>query len=85
MPSVSGLWQCVTIALFDRCFYRMFGNDKLRRGGGVIMYISESIQACEIQLKSVVNFNEIFTDSSKKHVSSKKIRVKNRMCVQMDK
>ena len=33
--------------------YRMFRKDrKLRRGGGVIMYISESIQACEIQLKS---------------------------------
>ena len=31
--------------------YRMFRKDrKLRRGGGVIMYISESIQACEIQL-----------------------------------
>ena len=39
--------------------YRMFRKDsKLRRGGGVIMYISESIQACEIQLKSEVNFNE---------------------------
>ena len=37
----------------------MFRNDRqLRREGEIITHISESIQACEIQLKSEVNFNE---------------------------
>jgi len=39
--------------------YRMFRNDrKLQRGGGVIMYVKESIQAYEIQLEAEVHFKE---------------------------
>ena len=37
----------------------MFRRDQIgRRGGGVILYIKESIQACEIKLERETDFDE---------------------------
>ena len=36
----------------------MFRKDRRERGGGVILYIKESIQAYEITLKSEADFEE---------------------------
>ena len=40
--------------------YVMFRRDRIgRRGGGVILYVKESIQAFEIKLESEAEYNEV--------------------------
>ena len=38
--------------------YVMFRRDRIRRRGGVILYVKESIQAYEINLESEVDYDE---------------------------
>ena len=40
--------------------YVMFTRDRIgRRGGGVILYVKESIQAFEVKLESEADYNEV--------------------------
>ena len=49
--------------------YAMFRKDRMgRRGGGVLLYIKDTIPAYEVQLQEEADFNEAVTNSAVRRV-----------------